>query len=61
MKSIWLSKTFWVQIVTAILGAAEAMGGVDVIPAEYQGAFLIGLAVMNTVLRLMTDKGVRVL
>lgn len=58
MKPIWESKTLWLQVVTAILGGVEAIGGTDVIPAEYQGAALIGLAILNTILRLLTTQPV---
>jgi len=60
MKPIWKSKTFWLQVITAILGAVEAIGGIDVIPAEYQGGALIALAILNTVFRLVTTEPVRV-
>lgn len=60
MKLLWQSKTFWVQVITAVLGAIEAMGGTDVIPTEYQGAVLLFIAALNTIMRLLTTKPVTV-
>ena len=57
-KSIFLSKVFWVNAITAILGALEASGVADVIHEDYQGYVIIAIAVLNALLRLVTYRPV---
>lgn len=59
-KSIFLSKTFWVNALTALLSAVEMSGLADVIPEQYQAYILTGLALGNIVLRLVTHEAVYV-
>ncbi|WP_439150789.1 hypothetical protein [Sulfitobacter sp.] len=59
-KSIFLSKTFWVNALTAVVAAIEASGLADVVPAEYQEYVLTALALGNIALRLATYRPVHV-
>lgn len=61
MKSILASKTFWFNLLTGLAGAVEASGLVDVVPTEWQGPILIGMAGVNIVLRALTYQPVKVL
>lgn len=55
MKTLWLSKTFWVQNLTILIGILEASEVVSLVPAEYQGHFLVMIGVMNIILRVLTS------
>jgi hypothetical protein len=58
MKTIWQSKTFWVNLIS--LGAVIGAGyGLD-IDTETQAVLATGiLAVVNIILRFVTNKSVR--
>lgn len=59
-KSVFLSKTFWVNAV-ALVAMVASQYGFD-IPVEEQAVVVtFGLALVNVVLRAMTHKAVHVL
>ena len=60
MKSIFASKTFWVNLITAVVSVLEEMGIINIIPAEYQMYFISGLALLNILLRMVTSKAVTI-
>lgn len=55
MKSIWISKTFWVNVVALVAMVVQGITGNDVISIEMQGTIL---AVINIVLRTITKDSV---
>lgn len=55
-KAFWKSKTLWVNVVTLGLAVAKPVLGVDTIPQ----ADPMYLAMVNIVLRLITNRGVSV-
>lgn len=54
-KSIFLSKTFWVNLIAIVAMVAQGMLGKEVIPLELQGTIL---GAVNVVLRLVTKQSV---
>ena len=60
MKPWYASKTMWVNIV-ALLGSVAAATGLDLgLTPEVQGSIVAAImAVVNIVLRIMTNQGVR--
>lgn len=60
MKSIFASKTFWVNLITAVVSVLEEMGIINIIPAEYQMYFISGLALLNILLRMVTSQAVTI-
>ena len=51
MKSVWQSKTFWVNVI-AIAGLfAQSLFGLDTVPMEYQA---MALGAVNLILRAIT-------
>lgn len=60
MKPIWKSKTFWANLLSAVIGGLEVSGLVDVIPAEWQPLLVLGMAALNIALRMVTTEPVRV-
>ncbi len=61
-KPIRKSKTFWVNLITAIAGVATSIGGSEIIQAnpEYAGYAATVLGVVNIFLRFITTKKVTV-
>ena len=53
MKKLWLSKTFWVNVIGMIIAGLSATQDPDLLP--YTAA---GIAVANIILRLVTSEGI---
>ena len=60
MKSILLSKTFWVNGAVALLGILDQMGLVNVLPQPYGPALAMVFGAVNLVLRSITTEPVKV-
>ena len=58
MKSIFASKTFWVNALTLVADGIGHYGGF--IPPDYQPYIVFALAVVNAGLRLITTQPVKV-
>lgn len=54
-KSWWQSKTLWVNILTIAAGTLQQISGKNIVPNEY---IVIGLAVVNMILRTVTTQPV---
>jgi len=54
-KSIFLSKTFWVNLIAIAAMTAQGLTGKEIIPLELQGTIL---GAVNVVLRLITKQAV---
>ena len=53
-KKPWESRTFWVAVLTIVLGALQS--ATDVIPTAYAGTLLLVIGVATLVLRFLTDQ-----
>jgi hypothetical protein len=62
-KSIFQSKTFWINAITAVAGILTTIGGSDLIQQNPQaaGVMAIVIGVANVLLRLVTKQPVKVL
>lgn len=54
-KSLFASKTFWVNVISASLELAQALGGVQLIPA---GSLTLITNILNIALRAVTEQPV---
>ena len=54
-KTIWKSKTFWVNVITGLLELAQSLSGLNLIPAGY---LTIGVNILNIFLRRITSEPV---
>lgn len=59
-KSIWKSKTFWVNIVAGILTGIEVAGVTDMLSAGQQSSLAIGVIVANIIMRWLTVQPVTI-
>lgn len=59
-KTLWETKTFWLNLVAGILVALEELGKTDAIPHEYMPLAYGFVAFANIVLRAYTSKPVEV-
>ena len=57
-KTIWASKTFWANLIAAVIGGLEVTRVIDYLTPEQQTAFAVGMAVLNIILRYVTTKPV---
>ena len=55
MKSVFTSKTFWVNIIAIGAMVAQGVSGRDLVPLEIQGSIL---GVINVILRTITKEPV---
>jgi hypothetical protein len=61
LKSLYRSKVFWFNLLTLVVTVAEYFGFANFVPDDdTQAAFAGIVAIMNLVLRLVTNQGVRV-
>lgn len=58
-KPIWLSRTFWVNVLTPLLTLAIYLLGI--LPVDYQPWAIPLLGVVNVLLRLVTTQPVAIL
>ena len=56
-KSIFASRTFWVNVVSTSLEVAQALSGTQVVPP---GALAVTTNLLNITLRLLTSQAVHV-
>ena len=61
-KSIFKSKTMWINVLTALAGVIAAVGGSEVIQAnpEYAGYAATAIGIMNIFLRFITKEPVKI-
>ena len=52
-KKLWTSKTFWINLIALVAIILQVVMGKEAIPAEAQASLL---AVINVILRLITNK-----
>lgn len=57
MKSIWQSKTFWANIIVAALGIIGEVSNIFPV-SKYPKLWVSATAVLNILLRLVTNKGI---
>lgn len=57
-KSIFLSKTFWVNVITVFVSIAGYASGM--VPPEWQAFLLPAVAIANIVLRAITNQPVTI-
>lgn len=61
-KTLWQSKTFWVNALTIAASVLTAVSGMtDHVPAEYMPWILTALSLVNIGLRLVTSEPVKLL
>lgn len=58
MKSKWRSKTFWVAVVTILVGAGQSAAQNPVL-TEYSGTILACIGVLNLFLRFVTKDAIK--
>lgn len=58
MKPFWKSKTLWANGLALLVVAGDAVLGTRLLSPEQGDMLIIGLAVVNAGLRLVTNKGV---
>lgn len=59
-KSIFASKTFWVNLLSAVLTGMEMSNTVDYLTVDQQAQFAVVVMVLNIVLRFITSKPVSI-
>ena len=57
-KSIFLSKTFWLNAVSAVIAVGGSLSGI--LPDQYDKYVLGAVSLANILLRLITSEGVHV-
>jgi hypothetical protein len=58
-KPWYESKTLWAAIITGIAGVAMAVVGEGLVTEQVAGGILIGVGLLNAVLRMITTEAVR--
>lgn len=56
-KPIWRSRTFWFNVLTAFVGILAVLGQ-SPLTAEFTEHILVGVGIINVVLRLVTTRPV---
>ena len=59
-KPWYQSKTIWAAVITAVAGVALAFVTEGVVNEQVAGGILIGVGLLNTVLRMITTETLRV-
>ena len=59
MKPWYQSKTIWAAIITAVAGVALSLVSEGVVNEQVAGGILIGVGLLNTVLRMITTETLR--
>jgi hypothetical protein len=60
MKPWYKSKTIQAAVITGVIGVAMAVVGEGVVNEQVAGGILVAVALLNTVLRMVTTESVRV-
>lgn len=55
-KGLLRSKTFWVNFLTGAASVLSLVGGISIIPTPFTPYLVGGLALVNVLLRLVTNK-----
>ena len=58
-KPWYQSKTLWAAVITGIVGVATALVGEGLVSTEVAGGILIGVGLLNSVLRVITTDALR--
>ena len=58
MKPFWKSKTMWVNVLTVLTISGDALLGTHLLDPTYAAVAVVGLAIVNAVLRIVTSTGV---
>ena len=58
-KPWYQSKTIWAAIITAVAGVALSLVSEGVVNEQVAGGILIGVGLLNTVLRMITTETLR--
>ena len=58
-KPWYQSKTLWTAVITGIVGVATAIIGEGLVSTEVAGGILIGVGLLNSVLRVITTDALR--
>jgi len=59
-KSLWTSKTFWFNVLAAIVALATVFGYKGELPAEWETYVTMAVVIINIVLRFITKDPVTV-
>lgn len=55
-KAFYLSKTFWVNLITTVIALLTILPEQPVIPPEWQPYILLAVGILNVVLRFLTNQ-----
>ena len=58
-KPWYQSKSLWAAVITGIVGVATALVGEGLVSTEVAGGILIGVGLLNSVLRVITTDALR--
>jgi uncharacterized membrane protein len=56
IKPWYQSKTLWAAVITGIIGVATAVAGEGLVSEQVAGGILIGVGLLNTLLRMVTTE-----
>jgi len=59
-KPWYQSRTIWAAVITAVAGVALSLVSEGVVSEQVAGGILIGVGLLNTVLRMITTESLRV-
>jgi hypothetical protein len=60
MKPWYQSKTLWAAVITGIAGVAMTIVGEGMVSEQVAGGILVGVGLLNAVLRMITTESLRV-
>ncbi|MBA3578913.1 MAG: hypothetical protein H0W42_02910 [Gemmatimonadaceae bacterium] len=58
MKSVFASKTIWLNVITLLVAMSELTDVTALVPNEYHATFLAVVALLNVILRTLTTQAV---
>ncbi len=56
MKSVFASKTIWLNVITLLIAISELTDVTALVPNAYHATFLAVVALLNVILRTMTTQ-----